>query len=398
MPGSFRFGYRGVSRYTPLALGLPTGRSAVGAAMVALAQSAEHWIVAPEVTGSSPVGHPKTQTSMDVPMPDAGVRFLLRSSEPAFRYAALTEFLGRRGDDSDVAAARASITSGRLVSGLLAGQQSDGGFGGHPYAKWGGAHWRLVSLIDLRVPTDTAGLREAAGTVLDWLTSPGHVRRVPVLRGRARRCASQEGNALAVATYIGMTDDPRVRELVANLVRWQWPDGGWNCDKHPEAAHSSFNESLPPLLGLARFAAATGDSEARAAADAVAEFLLVHRVIQSHHTGEIAHPYVIRLCYPPYWHYDALAALKALAESGHIADRRTTEALAFLESRRRADGTWHADAYHWRPAGSRGSNSDVVDWGRGGPCEGLTLGALRVLKAASRWPERLSEPAGVSKS
>ncbi len=26
--------------------------------MVALAQSAEHWIVAPEVTGSSPVGHP----------------------------------------------------------------------------------------------------------------------------------------------------------------------------------------------------------------------------------------------------------------------------------------------------------------------------------------------------
>jgi hypothetical protein len=30
---------------------------------VALAQSAEHWIVAPEVTGSSPVGHPTTRTN-----------------------------------------------------------------------------------------------------------------------------------------------------------------------------------------------------------------------------------------------------------------------------------------------------------------------------------------------
>jgi rhodanese-related sulfurtransferase len=42
-----------------------------GAALaVALAQSAEHWIVAPEVTGSSPVGHPTTSaTETDVVHP-----------------------------------------------------------------------------------------------------------------------------------------------------------------------------------------------------------------------------------------------------------------------------------------------------------------------------------------
>jgi len=319
---------------------------------------------------------------------DPALALLLSSREQAIRYTAMTELLGRPSDDSDAASALAALTTGRVVAGLLAGQQADGGFGGHPYAKWGGAHWRLVSLVDLRVPPDTPGLREAAGTVLDWLTSPGHVGRIPVLRGRARRCASQEGNALSVATYLGMSGDARVRQLAANLVVWQWADGGWNCDKHPAAAHSSFNESLPPLLGLTRFGSATQDREAKVAADRAAEFLLAHRIIRSHRTAEIAHPAVVRLCYPPYWHYDALAALKALAESGHISDPRAADGLDHLEARRRIDGTWHADAYYWRQAGTAGSNADVVDWGRGGPSEPLTLGALRVLKAASRWAPR----------
>jgi hypothetical protein len=324
-------------------------------------------------------------------MEDPALDLLLRSSEPAIRHAALTRLLDRPDDDEAVVSARAAIASGPLVSGLLADQEPDGGFGNHPYAKWAGAHWRVVSLVDLRIPLSVPRLREAAATVLDWLTSPGHVHGVRVIEGRARRCASQEGNALWVATYLGMTDDARVREIAGNLVRWQWPDGGWNCDKKRAASHSSFNESLPPLLGLDRFARLTGDRHARAAAERVAEFLLEHRVIYSHRTGEIAHPNVVRLCYPPYWHYDMLAALKALAASGHITDPRARDALELLASRRRRDGTWHADAYHWRPSGSTGPNSDVVDWGRGGPSEGVTLGALSVLKAAGRWPERMPE-------
>ena len=37
---------------------------------------------------------------------------------------------------------------------LLAGQRRDGGFGVHPYRKWTGAHWRLVSLVELEVPPE----------------------------------------------------------------------------------------------------------------------------------------------------------------------------------------------------------------------------------------------------
>src|SRR5439155_16183745 len=100
---------------------------------------------------------------------DPGLGFLLASGEPVVRHAALVDLLDRPHDDAEVSAARAGIDSGRIVAGLLAGQREDGGFGGHPYQKWGGAHWRLVSLMDLGVPPDTPGMREAAATVLRWL-------------------------------------------------------------------------------------------------------------------------------------------------------------------------------------------------------------------------------------
>jgi hypothetical protein len=330
-----------------------------------------------------------TTASVDSPpgiaFADPALDLLLASGEPAIRHAALVRLVGSSATDPEATTARQAIRSGAIVTQLLANQQRDGGFGNHPYAKWSGAHWRLVSLVDLGVPPETDGLREAAGTVLAWLTGTDHVRRVPVVRGRARRCASQEGNALWVATYLGMADDPRVRQLADNLVRWQWPDGGWNCDKHPGAQHSSFNESLPPMIGLSAYAEATGDPTAVTAADHVAEFLLEHRVIYSHTTGEIAHRAVVRLCYPPYWHYDVLAALKGLAAAGRICDSRAADALDYLESRRAADGTWHPDRFHWARPGRTGSNVEVADWGHSGPSEGLTLGALSVLKAAGRW-------------
>jgi hypothetical protein len=316
---------------------------------------------------------------------DPVVEWLLQSEEPAIRHGALTQLLGRPASDPEVVAARTAIPAGPLVSALLAGQEDDGGFGFHPYRKWGGAHWRLVSLADLGVPPETPGLREALSTVLDWLAGEGHVGGVKVIDGLARRCGSQEGNALFVAAHLGAADDPRVRQIAGSMVAWQWPDGGWNCDARRGVTHSSFNESLPPLLGLAAYAQATDDDDARAAADRAAAFLLKHRVIYSERTGKLAHPSFTHLRYPPYWHYDALAALKALERSGHIGDPRTSDALDLLESKRRPDGMWHADGYHWNAPAPKGSNLEVVDWGRGGPSEPLTLGALRVLRAAGRW-------------
>ena len=94
--------------------------------------------------------------------------------------------------------------------------------------------------------------------MLDWLTSRSHHRRLQVIDGLTRRCASQEGNAVAVACRLGMAGDPRAELLARSLVDWQWPDGGWNCDPRASGRRSSFHESLPPAWGLHEYGLATG--------------------------------------------------------------------------------------------------------------------------------------------
>ncbi len=316
---------------------------------------------------------------------DPAIEMLLDSREPVIRYRTLLDLVGAADDDPRVRDARGAIPAGPLVRGLLAERP------GHPYRKWTGLHWRLVSLMDLRVPPEVVDDPVTLEQELAWLNGRGKAprrREVPVVDGRARVCGSQDGNALAVAVHFGFADHPRARILADALIDWQWSDGGWNCDRRPATTHSSVNESLPPLRGLAAFARETGDTAAADGADRAAEFFLRHRVAFSERTGRPMHPTVLRLHYPAYWHYDVLAGLRVLAESGHLADPRTADALDLLESKRREDGTWAADEAHYkRPDGAATSLVEVVDWvpgGRGAPSEPITLFALTLLRLAGR--------------
>ena len=238
---------------------------------------------------------------------------------------------------------------------------SDGGQPYHPYTKWRGAHWRLVSLVELGVDELDDELAPQLDRVLDWLSNPSH-RRVPVIDGRARRCASQEGNALWVACRLGRAHDPRVAQMAEDLVRWQWPDGGWNCDRSPEASHSSFHESLLPIRGLHAYHEATGEDTASDAARRAARFFLDHAIIRSHTTGEVADPQYLKLKWPPYWHHDLLVGLRIVAEVEPDLEG-ASRALDDLESLRGDDGTWRVSGRKWwRAPDSGGSGVEAVDW------------------------------------
>ena len=328
---------------------------------------------------------------------DPAIQFLLKSADPSIRYFTLTDLLDASPRSRDVIAAHKAIPTSAKVRALLAGQGAQarhpgrmfathpGGFGVHPYHKWIGAHWRLVSLVELGIPSNDRRAHAAADQVLTWLTSDDHRGRIINLQkldGRWRRCASQEGNALAVCSRLGMTDDPRVQFIAQSLIEWQWHDGGWNCDKNPQANHSSFYESLAPFWGLVEYHHATGNRNALAAAKRTAELFLAHRLFRSDKTGKVIDPNWLKLHYPLYWHYDILQALVILSRAGKLRDPRCCEALDIIESKRREDGCWRAEAYYWKPGGA--SNVDVVDWGRKGANEMLTLNALRALKAGGR--------------
>ncbi len=78
--------------------------------------------------------------------------------------------------------------------------------------------------------------------------------------------------------------------------------------------------------------------------------------------------------------------------AGKLSDSRTIEALDIVERKRRSDGKWQAEDYYWSPRRKSDpptskvmpSNVDIVDWGRKGPNEFVSLNALRVLKATTR--------------
>lgn len=300
---------------------------------------------------------------------DPALASLLQNADPAVTALARRDLLG----ESPPAAA---VLASAVVQGLLNGLNQESVLA-QPYAKWTGAHWRLVSLVELGVPAGHPTAVAAADRVLAHWTKGRRLGTARVVEGRARRCASVEANAVAVACRLGLAGDERVTTLVDRLVEWQWPDGGWNCDNRPQARRSSFHETLTPLWALHEYAAITGDTTCRSAIHATAELLLEHQVVFSLHTGEPAHPAFVQLNYPPYWHYNVLQALLILHRAGYGDDSRTDRARGVVAGKRRTDGTWRAVRRWWRPPGAKGGGVEAVDWGDVAD-QMVTLNALRV--------------------
>ncbi len=123
---------------------------------------------------------------------------------------------------------------------------------------------------------------------------------MPVIRGRARRCASQQGNALFASVALGLSDDMFLR----------------------------------------------------------------HRLYRRTSDGEIMNPQFVRLHYPCYWRHDVLFALNVMAEGGFIRDPRCTDALELLESKCLPDAGWAAEERFYRTSADAKSGVDLVAWGR----------------------------------
>ena len=207
------------------------------------------------------------------------------------------------------------------------------------------------------------------------------------MQGRHRRCASQQSNALFSVLTLGLAD-ARAQDLVERLLHWQWPDGGWNCDREPGASHSSFMESILPLRALALVARETGDPKAGRAAKRAAEIFLKRRLFRRQRDGAVIRPEFALLHYPLYWHYDVLHGLKVMAEAGLIGDPRCQEALDLLESKRLPDGGWPAEKRFYRSSRRSGGGAELVDWGGASKRranEWVTVDALGVLCAAGRF-------------
>ncbi len=327
---------------------------------------------------------------------------LLLSKEPSVRWKVRVHVLGEDPRSKRVRDLGRQVRRSPRVRALLAHRDSRGRLRpvGNPYSKWQGAHWVLATLADVGYPRADRSLFAMRDQVLDrWLrelyyrefdakTEAEAYRGVgvPRIRGRYRRCASQQGNALYFLTKLGIADG-RVDALVERLLHWQWPDGGWNCDKNPSSDTSSFWESRHAMLGLALHADRTKDAAARDAAMRAAEVFLSRHLFLERHSGRVMNPEFLRLHYPLYYGYDILGGLKAMAEIGRIDDPRCAKALDLLEEKQLPGGGWAAERRLYAVSSSVKTRAEYVDWGGARPREmneWVTADALHVLRAAGR--------------
>lgn len=313
------------------------------------------------------------------------INTLLKSEEPSIRFRVLADVLGKDPESAEVRAIGEEIRKSDRVVKLMSERNERGEIPYHPYKKWFGAHWVLSLLADLKYPPGDESLLPLREQVLDWLLSKEHEAYIRSINGRVRRCASQEGNAVYSLCSLGIADE-RVDELVRRLLKWQWDDGGWNCDKRPEACNSSFMETLTPLRGLTAYHRMTGSREVEGAIIRASEVFLKRNLFKRQSDGEIIHKEFTLLHYPLYWHYDILFALKVMAEAGFINDGRCKDAIELLKSKRLPDGGFPAEKKYYKVSDKMVSGRSLVKWGPAGKTklnEFVTVDALYVLNRVS---------------
>jgi hypothetical protein len=317
------------------------------------------------------------------------VEELLRSPYPTAAYKTRRLLLGEDEDSGRMRGLRQSIRASGMAR-LLSHRTAEGVIHTNPYKKWQGPHWTLYCLAQAEWPPGDASLLPLRDQVYDWLLEEKHLRfprslLIPGQENRFRHCATMEGNAVWYSMRLGMEDD-RTRELVERLIRWQWPDGGWNCDKRPEARTSSVIESLIPMRALFLWGRKHRHSAAVKAAEKTAGYFLARRLFRRKSDGGIILPLFEKIQYPIQF-YDVLFILKVMAEAGKLGDERCRDALDLLQSKMRPDGGFPLERMNCVVSDAFVTRGSFADWGRAGKSAMnpfVTAEALWVLKKAGR--------------
>ncbi len=326
---------------------------------------------------------------------------LLYSKEPSIRWKVRSKILQEQFSDHEENLIQNKIRASTRVQNLLKNMKSDGSFSNfkHVYDKWQGSHWVLMTLIDLGVKNDDGLFDKAIEQLTDFWLAPRYFKEfeaikkedaykydaIPIMNGRHRVCASQQGNALWCALHFGMNNSS-TDSLAERLCHWQWEDGGWNCDKDPLAHKSTFIHTFYSMRALSLHADLTGNKDSASACYKAKEFLLERQLFLSKRNNIVIKKDFTELHYPLYWHYDILGALKCFAEINSISDKRCSQAIELLKNKELHNGGWCAESKYYSVNERQKLNADFVEWGPTGKSkmnEWITTDALFVLKSCN---------------
>jgi len=191
----------------------------------------------------------------------------------------------------------------------------------------------LRYLADIEYPAGDRSLGVYRDRVHAWLHQMEMAYDGPLhIRDKYRVHGSFHGNALYWAVALGLAN-AETDTLAQNLLRYQWPGGGWNCNKKPGTKGPTIVHTAYGMRGLVRYRERKHSEEVRSAIDACAEVMLERRVYLSRRNGKPLRPVFTKLSYPYPRLYDFMVGLHILARSGHLSDPRCEQALDLLESK-----------------------------------------------------------------
>ncbi len=241
--------------------------------------------------------------------------------------------------------------------------------------KWISSHYTLLDLKHLSISPDIEAIHQTIALILEKRKSEdGGINPAKTI-DQSDVCVN--GMFLNYACYFH-TPGQALESIVDFLITEQMPDGGFNCQSNQGGAvHSSLHTTLSVLEGIleyARYGYSYRLPELERMAAESREFILMHRLFRSDHTGEIINKKFLMLSYPSRWFYNILRALDYFQDAGIAYDPRMQDALDVLQQKRRKDNLWPHQAKH---AGQ--THFDMEQPGE--PSRWNTLRALRVLRA-----------------
>ena len=303
---------------------------------------------------------------------DHGVLEFLMEGDPSIRWQVMADLLD--SSPLEIQAERVRTLKEGWGKQFLDAQLSDGSW---PVGRSTGSVWTLVTMVDLGMPAVGNFAARGFEDVVQRLMPHGKVPNRDILTTRMDLC--HLGFWLKIGAHF-LSNDDRLLPLAEIVLSLQFADGGWNCRcrTKPKTKHSSFHTTFNVLEGLREMHNAGVLPSlifSRAESRAI-EFMLQHQMYRSDKTGEIINERFLELTYPTYWHYNVLRGLDYIRSTPFIKDPRLSDALLWLERRRKPNGCW--------PVEKRIPGVNLFPMERmGRDSRWNTLKALRIIKAAS---------------
>lgn len=306
---------------------------------------------------------------------------------PAVRYFALRDLLGRPADDPDVLAARMAIMIGGPVPAILAAQHPDG-YWQHPgsgYGKYRGTVWQIMFLCELGADPADMRVRRGCDYVLEHsaASNGGFAYYKNPQPNGVVHCLN--GNLLAALIGLNWLEDPRVQralEWQARAITGEAPVQFTRYGTSGPEFTCQINDHQPCGWGATKAMRALlavpptqRTPVVRRALERGADFLVRYDLARA------AYPYTKRISttwfhlgFPLSYWSDVLETLAVLVALGYGGDPRLTDAIHWLLNKQDAQGRWTLE---------HGLNGKMwVDIEQEGqPSKWITLRALRVMKA-----------------